>query len=417
MEGERVLIVIPFAGTQEQLATTAEAWRGIGDAGERLVSIVLVDNGRNAQAGSVGPVTVVPAPDHGSSYYARNVGAATAASDWILFVDADCVPDPGIVDEYFAEALDEEIGAVVGGIRPGPGDSLVARYSAARAILDPDHAGSLEEGASAVTANLLVRRAAYEECGGFCEGIRSGGDIDFSWRLQERGWRIAERRSASVRHMHRESVRDLVKQYRRYGAGYGWLQRRYATLDSPRFDGTRPTLGGTRRALLSLGAAATAPLRGQWREASYSVLDAVAAIAWVRGTWDDNRPRWSAAAEMPAPRAAGAIVEVDGIVEVRGRPYEPRAGELRGRALRYWEDDGYGERLRALAIVGSRLLLSCRIRPLTSLVGFGRRQELAAPAHRVETAREAWVVDPDAGAAAVLARVSARLADPRDSAT
>ena len=41
---------------------------------------------------------VVPADDHGSSYHARNVGAETAVNGWLLFTDADCQPDPGLLD-------------------------------------------------------------------------------------------------------------------------------------------------------------------------------------------------------------------------------------------------------------------------------------------------------------------------------
>ena len=48
-------------------------------------------------------------------------------------------------------------------------------------------------------ANLLVRRAAFEQVGGFYEGVRAAEDTDFSWRLQQAGWRLELRPGAHGR--------------------------------------------------------------------------------------------------------------------------------------------------------------------------------------------------------------------------
>src|SRR5204862_5482717 len=104
-------------------------------------------------------------------------------NEWLLFIDADCEPLPGILDAYFAEPPGPQVGALAGDVLDAPGqDALVARYTRSRQLLDADRGAAFEFKPAAVTANLLVRRATWAAVGGFLEAIRSGGDSDFSWR-------------------------------------------------------------------------------------------------------------------------------------------------------------------------------------------------------------------------------------------
>ena len=73
----------------------------------------------------------------------------------------------------------------------------------------------------------MVRRAAFEQVGGFYEGVRAAEDTDFSWRLQEAGWRLELRPQARVEHPYRATIGELRRQWRGYAAGRAWLARRY----------------------------------------------------------------------------------------------------------------------------------------------------------------------------------------------
>ena len=82
-------------------------------------------------------------------------------------------------------------------------------------------------GVAAATGNLLVRRSTFDELGGFADGIRSAGDVDFCWRMRDAGWTLEQRPAARVSHHHRENLVSFLAMIARYGAGSRWLNERH----------------------------------------------------------------------------------------------------------------------------------------------------------------------------------------------
>src|SRR6202035_4215758 len=94
-----VSVVMPFAGDREQGLAALTALRALATgAGDELI---LSDNSGVMQGGAAG-IDVVRASGEASAAHARNVGAAHATRDWILFLDADCEPAPDLLDAYFS---------------------------------------------------------------------------------------------------------------------------------------------------------------------------------------------------------------------------------------------------------------------------------------------------------------------------
>ena len=219
-------MIVPFYGTDAALQALLGRLRAVRTRPDDTVTVV--DNRPLAPpAWRHGHIDIVPAPGEQSSYHARNAGARAGHNPWLLFIDADVVPPPDLLDRYFDPPLGERVGVVAGAIRDAPArpeDGVAARYAYLEQTLAHENVlGGAHPFAQ--TANALVRRAALSAAGGFTEGIRSGGDADLCFRIVALGWTL-EQRPATVEHQGRSSVAKLLRQYLRYGAGAAWLDAR-----------------------------------------------------------------------------------------------------------------------------------------------------------------------------------------------
>jgi hypothetical protein len=365
---------MPFAGTAAQAQAALGSLLALAPReGDELI---LADNSGTVPA-TLG-VTVVPARDERSPAHARNAGAERATGEWVLFLDADCRPHEGLLDAYFATPVERRVGALVGAVVPAAdAASLAARYGAARNFLSQDAHLAHPFRPRAAAANLMVRRAAFAELGGFYEGLRAAEDTDFSWRLQEAGWGLEARPEARVEHRYRASVAELRRQWRGYAAGRAWLARRYPGFTPEpavvramrrvleRGRGAGPDAGGA-------GGAPGTPAHGNPARASspaHLALDVLLALDELAGFVLSNRPERD---PRRAPEPAAVVLVTDRF-PARGDPLVDRARgfpgarveagrrpevidlpALRAVAVDYREDDGVAARAWALARLAAR---------------------------------------------------------------
>lgn len=114
---------------------------------------------------------------------ARQIGAAAAHGDWLLFSDADVV----YADDYF-----RRITAYLGGdafYGPKYATARYARYGrffvGGQRLLH--HCGV----AAASGSNMAVRRAVFRAVGGFDTALPCNEDTDLMLRIRRRGYRVA----------------------------------------------------------------------------------------------------------------------------------------------------------------------------------------------------------------------------------
>jgi hypothetical protein len=78
--------------------------------------------------------------------------------------------------------------------------------------------------------NLAVRRAVLQDLGGFLPKYHAAGDdVDFCWRLLERGYRIGFHGAAMVWHYRRFTIGGFLRQQRGYGKAEGLLLAQYGS--------------------------------------------------------------------------------------------------------------------------------------------------------------------------------------------
>jgi GT2 family glycosyltransferase len=283
-------VVVPFAGSERELAQLARRVESLELRGDDTLTVV--DNRFDAAPGGVrGSVTMLGAPERQSSYFARNRGAGAGANAWIVFLDADVIPPADLIARYFEPSVGERVAVLAGDVVDEPlvadeeRDSLAMRYAMLTASMS--QANTLNGAwAYAQTANCAVRRSAFEHVGGFREHLRSGGDADLCFRLRAAGWSLERRPDAHVVHRSRRTMRRLLRQKARHGSGAAWLDREYPGS----FPRRRP-LGLAKWTVQSLAAAAAARSSGRADAAVVAAVEPFVQWAFEVGRLFPNEVR------------------------------------------------------------------------------------------------------------------------------
>jgi glycosyltransferase involved in cell wall biosynthesis len=231
-----ITVVIAACNAARTLGAQLEALRAQCYAGEW--DVVVVDNKSTDGTADVARsyaaglrLEVVAAPERPSAAYARNVGIGASVGDLLVFLDADDVASPELLESYAASAGRFD---VMGGHldEGGLNDPEIAfwRY--------PLTTGGLPVAFGRfpyfVGANCAVRRRVFEQIGMFDPMLEFvGEEVDFSIRAGIAGYEVGWVPEAVVHYRHRTSLRALARQSYVYGRGAVVLFKRYRGFAEP----------------------------------------------------------------------------------------------------------------------------------------------------------------------------------------
>ncbi len=193
-------VVVVNDGSTDRTLDITRAHRDVYEADPDAPRFILVDQ-----------------PNKGLSV-ARNVGAEAGRGEIIAYTDSDCVPDPDWLSFLVYRFVRSGFVAVGGPNFPPPEASLVP---AAVAVSPggPTHVLLDDEVAEHIPGcNMAFTKQALRELNGF-EPIfaAAGDDVDFCWRLQNRGHPVGFSAAATVWHYRRNTVKAYLKQQMGYG--------------------------------------------------------------------------------------------------------------------------------------------------------------------------------------------------------
>ncbi len=164
-----------------------------------------------------GQVRLLSEPKPGS-YAARNRGIGVARGGVLVFLDADCLPEPDWLGAALACMENQGADLVAGHIALTYKSARLTPAECYEKAFAFRQARNVERGV-AVTANLIVRREVFDAVGVFNEQMMSGGDFEWTRRATSAGFKLVYCPDAVVRHPARNTLASLAQKARRVSAG------------------------------------------------------------------------------------------------------------------------------------------------------------------------------------------------------
>jgi glycosyltransferase involved in cell wall biosynthesis len=212
----------------------------------------------------------------------RNIGWRAARGKLVLFLDGDTLLEPGFVREALPSLADATVAAVWGHRRESqPEQSIYTRVLDLDWVFAPgrvDYFGG----------DVLVRRAALEQAGGFDDQLVAGEEPELCRRLRARGWTIEHIDAPMTRHdLAITSSRAWWKRAERAGLAYAQVSARFVGTDDPLWqrEARRNRVHGL--ALLALPVLSLT--LAVWWTAALPLLLLALVVLWARSA---RRCRW-----------------------------------------------------------------------------------------------------------------------------
>ena len=235
MTDYKISVVVPFYNAEDtlELCLTALIKQNL-----KPEEIIVVDNNSNDRSKIIVDEFINNSKDSKIVYLeckkkgpsaARNKGASIAKGDWLIFTDSDCVPSPSWISDYKVHFHDETFGAVAGCIKPflptNPIQKTLSLFTLPENQQEIVHDNfTITEGLYP-TANLAVKKKVFNRIGGFNENLNYSEDREFCYKIYKAGFKIKALKNASVEHIHRKSLKGLIKQSFFFGTGHPYNLR------------------------------------------------------------------------------------------------------------------------------------------------------------------------------------------------
>jgi glycosyltransferase involved in cell wall biosynthesis len=221
-----VTLVIPGKDCSGTLAACLDSVVPLLD-GALLEEIIFVNDGSSDDSAAVAagyPVRVIEGGGKGPGA-ARNLGMAQATTEWVWFIDADCVAEADALAILFEQLTRGDAVGAGGSYRNMNPDStlscLIHEEIVSRHLRMPEYVDFL------ASFNILFHRQTLIDLGGFDPRFLKAQDAELSYRVRQAGYRMMFSRHSQVGHFHATRLSRYLRVQYLQGYWRVWLYRAY----------------------------------------------------------------------------------------------------------------------------------------------------------------------------------------------
>jgi mycofactocin system glycosyltransferase len=229
-----ISIIIPVKNRPQDIQ---ECLMSLGslDYPKDKVEIIVVNDGSTDSTAEViqsFDIKAIHLPRSIGASACRNLAAGEANGDLLGFTDSDCVPHPHWLRDLIPYFDDERVGIVGGYVSNFYTRSLLDRYEAVKSSLNMGLSPFRVENDKSSTAyvpscNLVIRKKAFSEIGGFQADLHVGEDVDLCWRTRKLGYHLLYVPRGEVKHKHRNDAWQMLMRRFDYGTSEALLYLRH----------------------------------------------------------------------------------------------------------------------------------------------------------------------------------------------
>ena len=162
--------------------------------------------------------------EHSGIVGTKNRGLKESASEFTAFLDDDCLACSAWVRSMIESLLAQKADVAGGTLLSQEPETCVQRFSDAKKVMDKPIVDKEGRFVNIFTGNACFRTSTLRAVGGFdplfeTYHVNAAEDVDMTYRLNSIGAKMIHVPEAVVRHKHRESLREFMKQKFEYGRG------------------------------------------------------------------------------------------------------------------------------------------------------------------------------------------------------